>query len=108
MEGFTIRVWDFILPWWRWLYEPQIVVQHSARGVGVFTPCRAATRGTAVFIPGVLEFQMCPGMEGFLFGECELILLGWRYLHVPQPISNEPVMSGFPHRAGRFVGVVDV
>ena len=30
------------------------------------------------------------------------ILPGCRWLHEPQPISNQPVGLGFPHRAGRY------
>ena len=42
-----IQGWDLILPGWRWPYKPQ---------VGVSTPCWAvSTRGTTVFVPGLLE-----------------------------------------------------
>ena len=55
-------------------------------------------------------------MEGFLTQGWELILPGCggtsalareatlaaRWLHEPQPISNQPVELGFPHLAGRY------
>ena len=40
-------------------------------------------------------------MEIFLNRGWDLTLPGWRWLHEPQPISNQPVGSGFPHCAGR-------
>ena len=48
MKGFLIRVWDLILPGWRWLYEPQ---------VGVSTPRgTVSTRGTTMSSPSLLRF----------------------------------------------------
>ena len=53
-------------------------------------------------------------------GNPSLVALALRtWIYEPQPISNEPVGSGFPHRAGQidpgdhrfrpqFVGVVDL
>ena len=50
MEGFLTRGRELILPGWRWLCEPR---------VGVFTPCVAvSTRGTTVFVLGLLELQV--------------------------------------------------
>ena len=37
----------------------------------------------------------CRCMEGFLFRGWSLTLSGWRWLHEPQPISNEPVWLSF-------------
>ena len=47
VEGFPIRELDPILPGWRWLYEPRVIVS---------TPCGAvSTRGVTVVVPGLLE-----------------------------------------------------
>ena len=93
-----MRVWDLILPGWRWLQESSrsAIIQW---GVGVSTPCRAVSiRGTTVFVPGASDLRMDgrtsdPGIE---------LILGRRWLHEPQPISNQPVGLGFPHHAGRY------
>ena len=52
-----MRGWDLILPGLRWLHEPQpISNQLVGSGVEVSTPWRAvSTRGTTLFVPGVLE-----------------------------------------------------
>ena len=61
----------------------------------------------------------CRCMQGFLTRKWYLILPTWRWLHEPEPISNQPVELGFPHRTGRYrpgrppfssagVGVVDI
>ena len=58
----------------------------------------------------------CRGMKGFLIRGWDLYIpvsgatstldggatLAARWLHEPQPISNQPVGLGFPHRAGRY------
>ena len=50
MGEFMIREWDVILPGWRWLCEPRVVVS---------TPCGAAsTRGTTVFVPSLLDLYI--------------------------------------------------
>ena len=48
--------------------------------------------------------RSCRGMAGFLIRGCELILPG---LHFStnfslKPISNKPMVLGFPHRVGRY------
>ena len=102
MEGFLIRGWDLILPGWRWLHEPQ---PSSNQPVGfVFHTVR---RG---FDPGDHRFRhRCVGVAGawkdFSSGDRTLsssIFPRCRWLHDPQPISNQPVRLGFPHRAGRY------
>ena len=40
-------------------------------------------------------------MEGFMMRGLDPIVPVCRWLHEPQPISYQPMWSGFPHRAGR-------
>ena len=56
-----------------WLNEPQ---------VGVYAPCGVvSTRGTAVFVPSLLELQI----YGRIYDpEMPAILSGWRWLYEPQ------------------------
>ena len=51
----------------------------------------------------LLSSVCCSGicMEIFRIRGWNPIFRGWRWLHEPQPISNQPVGLGFPHRAGR-------
>ena len=72
-----------------------------------------STRRITVLVPGLLE---CRDMEGFLIRGWDLNLpvsvvtstlageatLATRWLHEPQPISNQPVWLGFPHRARQY------
>ena len=127
MEGFLIRGWELILPGCggastlargatlpRWLHEPQPISSQPLDAIGVSTPCGAvSTRGSSFSSP---VFWSCIYMEGFLIRGWELILPGCdgasglargatlaaRWLHEPQPISNQPMWLGFPHRAGLY------
>ena len=62
MEGCVIRGWGLIIPGWRWLHDPQVWVS---------TPFgEVSTRGTTVFVPGLLELYMYgrisdPGMRPY-------------------------------------------
>ena len=59
---FNIRGWDHILPGWCWLNEPQVEVS---------TPCgTVSTRGTTVFIPGLLELKMYGTIHDPGMGPC--------------------------------------
>ena len=46
--------------------------------------------------------RTCRGMEGILMRKCYLIFPGWRWLHEPQPFSDQPVALGSPQRAWRY------
>ena len=39
-----------IVPWWHWLFEPQVEISALSGAV--------STRGTTVFVPGLLGLQM--------------------------------------------------
>ena len=97
----------------RWLHEPQ-PISNQPPGVGVSTPRGAvSTRGSLFSCPGC---WICKRMEGHRIRGWGLILTGCggtltfprgatpaaRWLHEPQPISNQPVGLGFPHRTGRY------
>ena len=61
----------------------------SQSGVKVSTPCGAVSnRGTNVSSP---VCWTCRCIEGFLIRGWDPILPVWRWLHEPQPISNQPV-----------------
>ena len=76
MGEFMIREWDVILPGWRWLCEPRVVVS---------TPCGAAsTRGTTVFVPSLFELKM----NGRIHDGRDLIVPGWCWLHEPQVVFS--------------------
>ena len=125
-EIFLIRGWALILPVSgatstlargatlaaRWLHEPQPISNHPV-GLGFPHPAgRYRPGGSAFSSPGCWS---CRDMEGFLTRGWELILPGCggtsalargatlaaRWLHEPQPISNQPVGLGFPHLTGR-------
>ena len=112
MEGFLLRGWDFILPGWRWLYEPQI---------GISTPCGAAsTRGTAVFVPSLLELYtyasiydpgwapILPGWPWVYESRVRVSISAGRYRRVGPPFSS-PIrrsgifMEGFLNRGWGFI-----
>ena len=104
MQEFMIRG-DRILPECRWLHEPQPISnqpadQQSASGVGVSTPCwEASTEGS----PASSAHCCCTCMEAFLTrGWDPLFFPGCRWLHKPQPTSDQAMGLGFPHRAGRY------
>ena len=127
MEGFLTRRWEFILPGCcvtsafsrgatlaaRWLHEPQPISNQPvglefARFAGRYRP------GGSAF--SSLGCWKCRDMEGFLTRGWELILPGCsgtsalsrggtlaaRWLHDPQPISNQPEWLGVPHRGGQY------
>ena len=95
----------------RWLYEPQSTIVYPELGfphrVGRYRPV-----GSPVWS---LVSWSCRDVEGFLVRGWDLILLGCsapstlarratlaaRRFHEPQPVSNQPVRFGFPHRGGR-------
>ena len=57
--------------------------------------------------PGVSPFESsvcwsCRRVDGCGILKWEVILPGRRWLHLFQPISDEPLGLGFPHRAGRY------
>ena len=97
----------------RWLHESQPISDHP---VGLGFPHRPGRyrSGRSLFSsPGCWS---CRGMERFLTRGQNLILPGCggtstlardatlaaRWLHEPRPISNQPVVLGFPHPAGRY------
>jgi len=87
IEGFMIRGWSLILPWWRWLHDSQPISDQSA-GLGVSTSCGAvSTQWTTVFVPGVLEFY-CRWVGWFMIPRWDATLSGWRWPHETQPISE--------------------
>ena len=73
MEGFLIRGWGVILTRWCWLYERQVEVSTSLGAV--------STRGTAVFVPGLLNL--------YIYGRI-----------------SEPGMGYYPPRVRRYLGLV--
>ena len=96
-----------------WLHDPQPI---SNLSVGLGFPHlsgRYRPGGSAVSSPGCWSYRE---MEGFLTRGWELILsecggtsalsrgasLAARWIHEPQPISNQPLGWGFPHLAGRY------
>ena len=50
MDALLIRRWDLVLPAWFWLLEPRVGVPSTWRAV--------STRGTTVFVSGLLELLM--------------------------------------------------
>ena len=101
MEGFLTRGWEIILIGIRWLYVRSLSSQRSASGTGVCTTFGAvSTRGLPFSSP---SSRSCICMEGFLIRGWDSVVPGWRWLFFePQPISDRPAWSGFPHHAGRF------
>ena len=98
MEGFLNRGWGHILPGLPSLYAPQPI---SDRPVGLGFPHRVGRRrpGRTLFSsPGC---RSCRDMKGRLRRRRGSILPGLPSLYAPQPISNRPVILGFPYRAGR-------
>ena len=91
MEGFTICGWDCIILGCRWRHGPQPI---SSYLVGLRFPHRVGW-----YRPGGPPLSSsvcwrCRCKEYFLIWGSDLILPGWRWLHEPQPISNESVGSG--------------
>ena len=80
-EWFLIQGWYLIVHGWCWLREPQpSAISHS--GVGISTPCGAVwTRGTTVFVPGVLEIL---DRYYFLF----IIITGWFRLNAQNCVPD--------------------
>ena len=76
--------------------------QQSASGVGVSTPCgTVSTRGTTVFVLVVLQLEMHGRISDPRMGPYPpRVALAPR----TQPISNQLVSLGFPHRAGQYTG----
>ena len=74
--------------------------QQSTSGVGVLTPCRGVSIREATVSSPVCWTCTCIGR--FLIQGLDLILPGWRWIHEPLPISNQPVRLKFPHRARRY------
>ena len=78
-------------------------INNSVPLFGVSTPCgTVSTGGVSVFVPGLLELQRYgriydPGMRPYLLRvrrDLEVVpkaTLAARWLHEPQPISNQPV-----------------
>ena len=56
-------------------------------GVGISTPCGRYLFGGSSFSSPVC--RGCRGMEGFQVRGWDLFLSRWRWLHEPQPISNQ-------------------
>ena len=97
----------------RWLHEPQPISYHPV-GLGFPHSAGGYRPGESAFSSPVC--WSCRYMEGFLTRGWEIILprsgrtstlakgerLAARWLHEPQPISNQPVGFEFPHRAGRY------
>ena len=126
-EGFLTWGWELILPGCgatsalargatlaaRWLPEPQPISSHPV-GLGFPHPAGQHRPGRSVFSSP--SSSSCRDMGGFLVRGWEIILPGFggtsslargatlaaHGLHEPQPISNHPVGSGFPHPAGRY------
>ena len=127
MEGFLIRAYNVILHGCggtstlargatlasRWLHEPHPISNRPV-GLGLLHPARRYQPGGSA-LPSPVCWS-CTNGEGFLIRRWERILPGCgetsalaqgetlaaRWLHEPQPISNQPVGLGFPHRAGRY------
>ena len=124
MEGFLTQGWELILPGCDGIsalargatlagsMSPSH--QQSPSGLGFPHPTgRYRTGGSLFSSPGCWS---CRDMEGFLIRGWKLILRGCggtsalargatlaaRWCHEPQPISNRPVVLGFPHPAGRY------
>ena len=125
MYGF--RGWELILPGCGgtlalarektlaacWLHGPQPITNHPV-GLGFPHPSGWYRPGGSAFsYPGSWSGR---DKEGFLTRGWQLILSGCggtsalahgatlaaRWLHVPQPISNQSVGFGFPHLSGRY------
>ena len=65
--------WDLARYQWGWGF-------HTVRG--------GIDRGVDHFRPQFVGLYIY--MEGFPIRRWDLILLGWRWFHEPQPISNQP------------------
>ena len=98
-KEFIVCRWDPILPGCRWLHEPQPI---SDLPVGLGFPHRAGWYRPSKPPCSFPVRRRYRGMEGFLIRGWSLILPGWWCLHDPQPISDQPVGLGVPHRAGRY------
>ena len=77
-----------------YMYKYQWGGATRARFAGWYRP------GGPPFLSGVCRSFRC--MEGFLIRGWQYVHPGWRWLHEPQPISNQPVGLGFLHLAGRY------
>ena len=96
-----------------WLQEPQPISNQPMR-LGFPTSAERYRPGESSFLSPV--WCSCKDMAGFLIRGWELILPGCggtltlargatlpaRWLHEPQPISNQPVGLGCPHLAERY------
>ena len=127
MEGFLIQGSHIIFPRCggtstvargatlaaRWLHEPH-PISNQRVGLGFPHPAGRYRPGGSLFSsPGCWS---CSDMEGFLIRGWDPIFPGCggtstlsrkatlaaRWLHQPQPSSNQPVGLGFPHPAGRY------
>ena len=86
-------------PHWLALAPRTLANQQSASGVGVPHRARRYRHGGLSFSSPVCYGCRC--LEGFVIRGCDTVLPGWRWLHEPQPICNQPVGLGFPHHSGR-------
>ena len=73
--------------------------QRCTRSWGFHTVQGGIVRGDTRFRP---RLNRVVYKEGVLFRGWDRILSGCRWLHEPQPISNQPVRLGFPHRVDRY------
>ena len=94
-----IRVWDLVLRACRWLHEPPPIGNHPV-GLGLPHLAGRYRPGALPFRPRFVGFVE---MEGFLIQRWAPNLPGCGdWLDGPQPISDQPVGLGFPHRARRY------
>ena len=85
------RTGPYVLPGWRWLHEPQPILNQP---IGLGFPHRVGRyrpRRPPVLSP---VYWICRSMERFLIRGWDPVLPGWRWLHEPQPISYFVSASG--------------
>ena len=101
LEEYIVQGWKYILPWWRWLHQSQPIKDPS---VGLRFPQRVGRyrtedHGFHPRVVGVVDVckEFDPGMRSYH----PRVALVPR-TPAPQPISDPPVVLGFPHRAGCY------
>ena len=91
---------------WGWGFHIMGVV--SIRGISVFVPGMLGSYRRVGIDPGDLCFRpqvfgVVDVLKDFLCGDGNLSSPGCAgSMYDPQPISDPPVVLGFPHRVGRF------
>ena len=94
-----IRGWDLILRGCRWLHEPPPIGNHPV-GLGRSHLAGRYRPGALPFRPQFVGFVE---MEGFMIQRWDPNFPGCGdWLYGPQPISDQPVGLGFPHRERRY------